>query len=89
MSTTDLTATDAPSTEATTPEPGLGPAADAQRERLLALRRQLLTEHGTALSPAVARALEMADTYLFLALGYVGYTEELFPGQLPGPERES
>jgi hypothetical protein len=29
----------------------------------------------------VARALELADVYLFLALGYYGYTERLLPEQ--------
>lgn len=47
--------------------------------RLLALRRSLLAEEEAAPSPAVARALQMADTYLFLALSYLGYTDELFP----------
>lgn len=53
------------------------------RDRLLALRAQLLEEQQRSASPAVARALEMADAYLFLALGYTGYTEELFPGERP------
>jgi hypothetical protein len=51
----------------------------AQLERLLALREQLGLERRRALSPAVERALEVADVYLFLALGYFGYTERLLP----------
>lgn len=50
-----------------------------QLNRLLRLRRQLADERGRASSPAVARALEMADQYLFLGLGYFGYSERLFP----------
>jgi hypothetical protein len=52
-----------------------------QLNRLLALRTQLLSEREQAMSPAVARALELADVYLFLALGYYGYTERLLPEQ--------
>jgi len=52
-----------------------------QLDRLLALRGQLLAERHTAMSPAVARALELADVYLFLALGYYGYSERLLPEQ--------
>ncbi len=70
----------------------LGPVADEQLARLLELRRRLVDEQRNALTPAVARALEMADMQLFLALSYVGYTHELFPGELvqagdgdPGP----
>ena len=48
-------------------------------DRLLELRQQLLNEQDGATSPAVARALEMADTYLFLAISYLGYTDHLFP----------
>jgi len=47
--------------------------------RLLTLRRSLLAEQDAAPSPAVARALEMADTYLFLAISYLGYSDQLFP----------
>lgn len=61
--------------------PTLGAAADAQRERLVELRAHLARERAAAISPAVDRALEMADTYLFLALGYVGHVEEMFPGE--------
>lgn len=61
--------------------PSLGADADAQRDRLVELRAHLARERDAALSPAVDRALEMADAYLFLALGYVGHTDELFPGE--------
>ena len=50
-------------------------------DRLAALRAGLLSEQSEAVSPAVGRALEMADAYLFLALGYLGHTDELFPGE--------
>lgn len=66
----------------TTPElapPRAVGATNEPLDRLLALRRSLLAEEEAAPSPAVARALEMADTYLFLALSYLGYTEKLFP----------
>jgi hypothetical protein len=58
---------------------------DTQRERLIALRGQMLAEQADAASPAVARALEMADAYVFLALGYLGHVDELFPGELSDP----
>jgi hypothetical protein len=58
----------------------LGTHVDQQLERLRALRAELVLERERAVSPAVARALEMSDISLFLALGYLGYTEELFPG---------
>lgn len=61
--------------------PVLGGPPDDQRERLVALREGLLSEQAAAVSPAVGRALEMADAYLFLALGYLGHTDELFPGE--------
>ncbi|GAB4967708.1 hypothetical protein MAHJHV55_38250 [Mycobacterium avium subsp. hominissuis] len=47
--------------------------------RLLDVRRALLAEEADAPSPAVARALEMADVYLFLAISYLGHTDHLFP----------
>ena len=56
--------------------------ADAEQlDRLLELRRQLLRERDLAPSPGVTRALTVADNYFFLALGYFGYTERLFPEQ--------
>lgn len=56
-------------------------ADQLQLQRLLELREAMEEERGTAASPAVARALQMADYYLFLGLGYLGYTERLFPEQ--------
>ncbi|QSE87426.1 hypothetical protein JWS13_01990 (plasmid) [Rhodococcus pseudokoreensis] len=52
-----------------------------QLERLLEVRRALQRERATASSPAVGRALQMADYYLFLGLSYFGYSEKLFPEQ--------
>ena len=52
-----------------------------QLRRLLELRDALLRERAAAASPAVARALQMADYYLFLGLTYFGYSEKLFPEQ--------
>jgi hypothetical protein len=52
-----------------------------QLDRLLDLRARLTAERDVAMSPAVARALQLADVYLFLALGYYGYTERLLPEQ--------
>ncbi|MEW6470729.1 MAG: hypothetical protein AB1679_00480 [Actinomycetota bacterium] len=52
---------------------------EAQLDRLLGLRQRLLQEQAAAMSPAVERALRLADVYLFLALGYYGYTEHLLP----------
>lgn len=48
-------------------------------DELLETRRQLLACLSAAPSPAVERALETADGYVFLALTYLGYTEELYP----------
>lgn len=56
-------------------------ADQLQLDRLLELREAMLQERSVAASPAVARALQMADYYLFLGLGYLGYTERLFPEQ--------
>lgn len=51
----------------------------SQLQRLLELRETLVRERLAAASPAVARALQMADYYLFLGLTYFGYSEKLFP----------
>ncbi|HZQ28139.1 MAG TPA: hypothetical protein VFA94_10620 [Acidimicrobiales bacterium] len=62
-------------------DPGVTPSdleTDPKLGRLLSLRAQLHAERVDA-SPAVTRALEMADIYVFLALGYLGYTARLFP----------
>lgn len=61
---------------------------DAQLNRLLELRNRLSEERAEAMSPAVERALRLADVYLFLALGYFGYSDRLVPeqdaeGQIP------
>ncbi len=53
----------------------------AQLGRLLDLRESLHRERKVSTSPAVARALQMADYYLFLGLTYFGYSEKLFPEQ--------
>lgn len=55
------------------------PGAHDSLERLLELRRALRQEMAKALTPAVSRTLELADEQLFLALGYLGYADELFP----------
>jgi hypothetical protein len=57
----------------------LGSEIEMTRQRLAQLREQLLAEASAAPTPAVARALEMADIYLFLALGYLGHVDELMP----------
>ncbi|MAT04708.1 MAG: hypothetical protein CL424_06665 [Acidimicrobiaceae bacterium] len=67
MTVTDETAT------------SLGADVDAQLERLVALRGQLREERAAAVSPAVARALELAEIELFLGLTCLGYSDELFP----------
>ena len=51
----------------------------AQLERLVALREQLRREQHEAVTPAVARYLQLADVYLFLGITHLGYTELLFP----------
>jgi hypothetical protein len=52
---------------------------EATRHQLLALRADLLELRRTAPTPGVAHALRLADTYLFMALGYTGHSDELFP----------
>lgn len=47
--------------------------------RLVSLRSALSSEVEGAPSPAVGRALEMADVYVFMALSYLGYSEKLYP----------
>ncbi len=51
----------------------------AQLARLVGVRRALRAEREQAVSPAVAHALRLADVYLFMALGYLGHLDELFP----------
>ncbi|MFN0025598.1 MAG: hypothetical protein ACKV2O_00240 [Acidimicrobiales bacterium] len=55
------------------------PALQQTREDLLALRAELLRQRQAAPTPGVAHALRLADAYLFLALGYCGHNDELFP----------
>ena len=58
------------------------PAELAQtRQELLILRAELHRQRDAAPTPAVAHALRLADRYLFLALGYCGHNEQLFPEQ--------
>ena len=52
---------------------------ETTRHELLSLRSELRRQRSTAPTPAVARALRLADTYLFIALGYCGHNDELFP----------
>ena len=68
--------------------------ADLEQTRLelLALRTELLRQREAAPTPGVAHALRLADSYLFMALGYCGHNDELFPeegyvevGQTPLP----
>ena len=55
-------------------------AADpAALETLVDLRHKLVAARARASSPAVARALQMADYYLFLGMTYLGYVDKLFP----------
>jgi hypothetical protein len=61
----------------------LGDAVEQQRGKLLELHSALAALRGEALTPAIDRALELAELHLFLALTYVGHTGELFPGQHP------
>ena len=49
------------------------------RLALLALRRELGLQREAAPTPGIAHALRLADTYLFMALGYCGHSDELFP----------
>lgn len=61
---------------------GLPAGADSEQlQRLLRLRDTLSGERAAAQSPGVARALQMADYYLFLGLTYFGYSDKLFPEQ--------
>ena len=57
----------------------LDPDQAAQLARLVSLRSQLRAEQSQSTTPAVARFLELADVYLFLALSHFGYADQLFP----------
>lgn len=75
---------------ATEPGADLGADIEEVRVRLLRLRADLVRERSAAPSPAVARALEVAETYLYLGLGYLGHCDDLFPeeaDQRPGDRR--
>jgi hypothetical protein len=52
---------------------------DNTRQELLRLRAELTRQRDAAPTPGIAHALRLADTYLFLALGYTGHAERLFP----------
>ena len=52
---------------------------ESTRQDLLALRAELHRQRNVAPTPGVAHALRLADSYLFLALGYCGHNDELFP----------
>ena len=49
------------------------------KQELLSLRAELHRQRDAAPTPAVAHALRLADSYLFVALGYCGHNDELFP----------
>jgi hypothetical protein len=49
------------------------------RQDLLALRGELHRQRDAAPTPAIAHALRLADAYFFLALGYCGHNDQLFP----------
>jgi hypothetical protein len=55
------------------------PDLDATRAELLRLRSDLATQRRAAPTPGIAHALKLADTYLFMALGYTAHTAQLFP----------
>lgn len=57
----------------------LGADVESTRRRLLDIRDALSAERETAGSPALARALDLAETYLYLGLGYLGHCDDLFP----------
>jgi hypothetical protein len=52
---------------------------ETTRQDLLALRAELNRARAAAPTPALAHALRLADAYLFLALGYCGHNDQLFP----------
>jgi hypothetical protein len=54
---------------------------DSTRRDLLSLRAELHRQRDTAPTPGIAHALRLADAYLFLALGYCGHNDQLFPEQ--------
>ena len=54
-------------------------AKATELQSLLELRQTLSKARTRASSPAIARALQMTDYYLFLGMTYLGYTDKLFP----------
>lgn len=52
---------------------------ETARDDLLKLRADLLAQRRSAPTPGIAHALRLADIYLFMALGYTGHNDELFP----------
>ncbi len=65
-------------TEPTGPAPGIS-ELEATRLELVAFQAELHRLRTTAATPGIAHALRLADTYLFLALGYGAHSDELFP----------
>lgn len=65
--------------DASTVSGPLGPGPARQLERCVDLRSRIRQERRIAVSPAVERALELSEMHLFLALSYLGYTDELCP----------
>lgn len=60
------------------------PELEQARHDLLALRSELRRQRSVAPTPGVAHALRLADTYLFMALGYCGHNDTLFPEEGDG-----
>ena len=54
---------------------------DQTRRDLVSLREELHRQRDAAATPGIAHALRLADAYLFLALGYCGHNDQLFPEQ--------
>jgi hypothetical protein len=54
------------------------PELEGTRQALIALRSDLDHQRRDAPTPAIAHALKLADTYLFMALGYTGHNDQLF-----------
>ena len=52
---------------------------ETARADLLRLRTDLIAQRRSAPTPGIAHALRLADVYLFMALGYTGHNDELFP----------
>lgn len=57
------------------------PELETARLDLLRLRQELTRQREVAPTPGIAHALRLADLYLFLALGYTGHADPLFPEQ--------